>query len=214
MNAVLNDGAMRAGFAALKEGVTELEVGQAIRDFYAANGATTQFISICFGENGAFPHHHTGDRKLKANEAVLIDIGGRKDGYPSDMTRVGVFGETPEGFDEIHGVAGARGPGGASPPPGRASPPRRSTRPRATSSPPPAMAISSCTAPATASASTSTSRPTSPARRKRSCRKATSSRSSRASTCRAASASGWKRSSSCAAAAPRCFRTCRAMRSA
>lgn len=104
MNAVLNDGAMRAGFAALKVGVTELEVAQAVRDFYAANGAKAEFTSVCFGENGAFPHHHTGSRKLKANEAVLIDIGGRKDGYPSDMTRVGVFGETPEGFDEVHGV--------------------------------------------------------------------------------------------------------------
>jgi len=104
MNAVLNDGAMKAGFAALREGVTELEVGKAIRDFYAANGATGEFVSVCFGENGAFPHHHTGDRKLKANEAVLIDIGGRKEGYPSDMTRVGVFGDKPEGFDEVHGV--------------------------------------------------------------------------------------------------------------
>lgn len=104
MNALLNDGAMRAGFAALREGVTELEVAQAIRDFYAANGAKAEFTSVCFGENGAFPHHHTGDRKLKANEAVLIDIGGRKDGYPSDMTRVGVFGDKPEGFDEVHGV--------------------------------------------------------------------------------------------------------------
>lgn len=104
MNAVLNDGAMRAGFAALKPGVTELEVAQAIRDHYIANGAKPEFTSVCFGENGAFPHHHTGERKLKANEAVLIDIGGRKDGYPSDMTRVGIFGETPEGFDEVHAV--------------------------------------------------------------------------------------------------------------
>jgi len=104
MNAVLNDGAMRAGFASLKEGITELEVGQVIRDYYIANGAKPEFVSVCFGENGAFPHHHTGDRKLKRNEAVLIDIGGRKDDYPSDMTRVGVYGERPEGFDEVHGV--------------------------------------------------------------------------------------------------------------
>jgi Xaa-Pro aminopeptidase len=104
MNAVLNDGAMKAGFAALKPGVTELEVGQAIRDYYLANGAKPEFVSVCFGENGAFPHHHTGSRMLKANEAVLIDIGGRKDGYPSDMTRVAVIGEKPEGFDEVVGV--------------------------------------------------------------------------------------------------------------
>lgn len=104
MNAMLNDGAMQAGFAALRPGVTELEVGQAIRDFYLANGARPEFVSVCFGENGAFPHHTTGNRMLKANEAVLIDIGGRKDGYPSDMTRVGVVGQAPEGFDEVVAV--------------------------------------------------------------------------------------------------------------
>ncbi|HTV70421.1 MAG TPA: Xaa-Pro peptidase family protein [Rhizobiaceae bacterium] len=103
-NAVMNDGAMRAGFAALKPGITEKEVGQAIRAFYAENGAVGEFVSVCFGENGAFPHHHTGTRKLGANEAVLIDIGGRKDGYPSDMTRVGVFGDAPQDFDKVHGV--------------------------------------------------------------------------------------------------------------
>jgi len=35
MNAVLNDGAMKAGFAALKEGVTELQVAKAIRDKFS-----------------------------------------------------------------------------------------------------------------------------------------------------------------------------------
>jgi Xaa-Pro dipeptidase len=103
-NAVMNDGAMRASFAALKPGVTELDVAQAIRDDYAANGAVGEFVSVCFGENGAFPHHHTGARRLGANEAVLIDIGGRKDGYPSDMTRVATIGKAPEGFDEVHSI--------------------------------------------------------------------------------------------------------------
>lgn len=103
-SAVLNDRAMEAGFKALKAGITELEVAQVIRDFYAANGATTEFCSVCFGPNGAFPHHHTGDTKLKAGDAVLIDTGGRLDGYPSDMTRIGYFGTEPEGFAEVHAV--------------------------------------------------------------------------------------------------------------
>jgi Xaa-Pro dipeptidase len=101
---VLNDGAMAAGFAALKAGITEVEVAEAIANFYKENGATTQFISVCFGPNGAFPHHHTGATKLKQGDAVLIDIGGRIGGYPSDMTRVGYFGSKPEGFDEIHSI--------------------------------------------------------------------------------------------------------------
>lgn len=101
---VINDGAMRAGFAALKPGVTELEVAGAIRAYYAAQGATPVFTSICFGANGAFPHHHTGDTVLKAGDAVLIDIGGRKNGYPSDMTRVAHMGPPTAEFETVHGV--------------------------------------------------------------------------------------------------------------
>jgi len=103
-NAELNDRAMAAGFAALREGITEIEVATVIRDFYKAHGATTEFCSVCFGANGAFPHHHTGATQLKRGDAVLIDTGGRIDGYPSDMTRVGYFGMVPEGFAEVHAV--------------------------------------------------------------------------------------------------------------
>ena len=103
-SAVLNDAAMAAGFAALKPGITELEIANTIRDFYKANGATPEFTSVCFGPNGAFPHHHTGDTQLKSGDAVLIDIGGRIHGYPSDMTRVGFFGSAPEGFGQIHSI--------------------------------------------------------------------------------------------------------------
>jgi Xaa-Pro dipeptidase len=103
-NAVLNDEAMKAGFAALKPGISEIEVAETIKAFYKANGAEPEFTSVCFGPNGAFPHHHTGTTRLKANDAVLIDIGGRKDGYPSDMTRVATIGEAPEGFADVHAV--------------------------------------------------------------------------------------------------------------
>jgi Xaa-Pro dipeptidase len=101
---LLNDGAMAAGFAALKEGIAEVEVAEVIAKFYKDNGATTQFISVCFGANGAFPHHHTGATRLKAGDAVLLDIGGRINGSPSDMTRMGYFGSKPEGYDEIHDI--------------------------------------------------------------------------------------------------------------
>lgn len=106
-NALINDGAMRAAFAALKPGVTELEIGQVVRDYYKAHGALPEFVSVCFGENGAFPHHHTGETALKENDAVLIDIGGRSQGYPSDMTRVGTIGRAPDKFDAVHAVVDA-----------------------------------------------------------------------------------------------------------
>jgi Xaa-Pro dipeptidase len=103
-NALINDRAMQAAFAALKPGVTELEIDAIVRDFYRQNGARPEFTAICFGENGAFPHHTSSSRALGENEAVLIDIGGRKDGYPSDMTRVGYVGQKPADFDKVHDV--------------------------------------------------------------------------------------------------------------
>lgn len=103
-SALLNDRAAQAGFAALREGMTEREVADVIRKHYKDNGAQPEFTIVCFGANGAFPHHHTGETKLKAGDAVLIDTGCRLNGYPSDMTRVGYFGGKPEGYDDVQQV--------------------------------------------------------------------------------------------------------------
>ncbi|MDA8942126.1 Xaa-Pro peptidase family protein [bacterium] len=103
-NALIDDRAMRAGFAAIREGVTELEIGEAINNHFISEGAKPQFCIVGSGPNGAFPHHHTGDRKVEYGDAVLIDIGGRKGTFPSDMTRMSVLGEPPEDYLEIHAI--------------------------------------------------------------------------------------------------------------
>lgn len=93
--AALNDRAMAAGFAALRAGITEAEVADAIHAVYAADGARPAFTIVAFGANGAFPHHHTGSAALTRETPVLIDTGCILDGYPSDMTRSAWFGDTP-----------------------------------------------------------------------------------------------------------------------
>lgn len=100
----IDDAAMKATFAYVKPGMTELEVDGFIRDFFRQQGARPEFTIVGFGENGAFPHHHSSERVLKADDTILIDIGCRIGGYPSDMTRVGYVGSKPEGFDEVHAV--------------------------------------------------------------------------------------------------------------
>jgi len=99
-----NDKAVKAAFAALKEGVTEREIVELIKAEYAAAGATMEFCSVCFGASGAFPHHTPGASQLEADMAVLIDTGCRLDGYPSDMTRCGYFGTPQEGYEEVFAV--------------------------------------------------------------------------------------------------------------
>ena len=103
-NALIDDRAMQAGFAAIKEGASELEIGEAINKHFISEGAKPQFCIVGSGPNGAFPHHHTGNRKVKKGDAVLIDIGGRKGTFPSDMTRMSVLGHPPEGYLEIHAI--------------------------------------------------------------------------------------------------------------
>ncbi len=73
----------------VKTGMTESEVAAELEKFMRARGASgPSFLTIVgFGENAANPHHETGSRKLKANDAVLMDFGCIYKGYCSDITR-------------------------------------------------------------------------------------------------------------------------------
>ena len=103
-NALVNDRAMRAAFEAIRPGRTEIEIADAIAARFEAEGARPLFMIVGSGSNGAFPHHATGDRKLAEGDAIVIDIGGRKDGFPSDMTRMAAVGHAPEGYADVHAV--------------------------------------------------------------------------------------------------------------
>ena len=100
-SARLNDGAMRAAFASLRPGITEQDVAEAAAAFFRSNDAVPVSVSVCFGENAAFPHHHSSHRVLRPNDCVLIDLCGRRGLYPSDMTRVAAIGDPPSSFLEI-----------------------------------------------------------------------------------------------------------------
>ncbi len=104
MNASIADRAMQKAFSTLKPGMTELELAGAIKEHFSSEGATPQFWIVGGGGNGAFPHHQTGGRKLEEGDAVVIDIGGRKGGFPSDITRMAVVGRPPEGYGQIHTI--------------------------------------------------------------------------------------------------------------
>src|SRR6266536_746334 len=61
----------------------------------------TLFVIVGAGPNSASPHHSPGDRVIRHGDPVVVDIGGRLDGYCSDTTRTLVVGEPPPGFVEL-----------------------------------------------------------------------------------------------------------------
>jgi Xaa-Pro aminopeptidase len=62
----------------------------------------TLFVIVGSGPNSASPHHVPGDRVIRPRDPVVVDIGGRLDGYGSDTTRTVVVGEPPAGFLEVY----------------------------------------------------------------------------------------------------------------
>ena len=79
------------------EGKTEIEIENEILIGLMRAGAGPSFRPIiAFGANSRFPHHNSGETKLKRGDIILIDWGAKCDGYCSDHTRCFFFGENPE----------------------------------------------------------------------------------------------------------------------
>ena len=106
-NARIADLAQQALRAALRPGITERELADTARAAFRAEGAVPEFTIIGAGANGAFPHHHTGETVVKPGDAIVCDIGGRKQGYYSDITRMAICGPAPEGYAAVHAVVDA-----------------------------------------------------------------------------------------------------------
>jgi len=116
------DQAMRDAWAACRVGATEREIAEAASASFARSGSQEAlFTSVASGPNSAFPHHRFTDRRLRAGDPITLDLGGRLDGYASDLTRVAFLGAPTARHLEVHrtvdaavtaGMAAAR-PGAA-----------------------------------------------------------------------------------------------------
>ena len=98
------DLAVVAAQRACPAGASELQIADAAATVFRANGCEALFTIAASGPNGAYPHHHTGARTLTAGDPVVIDIGGRLDGYVSDITRMAHLGAPSERYLEVHGI--------------------------------------------------------------------------------------------------------------
>ncbi len=80
----------------IKPGITEKEIALEMEWFVRKNNTEMSFSTIvAFGKNSAFPHHKTGNDRLKNNDTILLDFGVKYENYCSDMTRTIFLGISP-----------------------------------------------------------------------------------------------------------------------
>jgi Xaa-Pro aminopeptidase len=89
------------------EGATERELAARLSAALRAEGLDAPFASVAAGAHAAFPHHVPGDRVVARGDGVLMDFGGRWQGYLSDVTRTVAVGEAPARLREVHAAVAA-----------------------------------------------------------------------------------------------------------
>lgn len=101
----INDRTMERVVELLKEKkYSEIEFGKLIPSlFEKENTFEVSFSPVaCYGANTAIPHHELSNDLPKDGVAILVDMGGRTNGYCSDMTRSFFYGEPPAEYVKIH----------------------------------------------------------------------------------------------------------------
>lgn len=99
------DRAMLAITAEPLAGRVEAEVSRRIRELLLQAGHDEAgFAIVASGPNSASPHHTAGTRRIGAGDAIVIDIGGSRDGYMSDTSRTAFVGDPPDEFLALYDV--------------------------------------------------------------------------------------------------------------
>lgn len=69
-------------------GRSEANVAREVRERLVDEGHDeAAFAIVASGPNAASPHHEAGDRRIAGGDAIVLDIGGVRQGYCSDTTR-------------------------------------------------------------------------------------------------------------------------------
>lgn len=91
-SSAVNDQVVHAAISALREGVRENELATLVNREYIARGADCEGTQlVCFGPNGADPHHSGDSTPLKPGDSVIFDIFTPISRYWCDMTRTVFF---------------------------------------------------------------------------------------------------------------------------
>ncbi len=88
----------------MEPGVSEYDIQLDLEFFIRRHGAEIAFDPIVVsGPNSARPHGKATEKKLDVGDFVTIDLGAKKNGYCSDITRTFVIGKADDRHREIYG---------------------------------------------------------------------------------------------------------------
>lgn len=100
----LNDEAVRRLIGTIREGDRESDLAGRYIQIGKELGAKGYSFPplICFGANGAEPHHDTDDTSLREGDMIILDVGLDAGGYMSDMTRTVILGKATSEQREVY----------------------------------------------------------------------------------------------------------------
>ena len=92
--------------ASLHEGATEKEMQALYNEIALELGAEGPSFTplVCFGANGAEPHHDSDGTRLRPGDTVIMDVGLLWKRYCSDMTRTVQFGPVSDEQKRVHDI--------------------------------------------------------------------------------------------------------------
>ena len=105
----LSERALERLLPELAAGQSELEIAARLTKLLEEEGSESHAFGplVQSGPNSALPHGAPSERRLGAGEPLLIDYGGRKHGYPADITRTLFVGEPEPELARIFAVVSA-----------------------------------------------------------------------------------------------------------
>ncbi len=100
----LSEEALSAVLGETEPGMTERAIKARLSEALRAHGSEGEAFGalVQTGPNSALPHGGVSDRKLGEGEFLLIDFGGKADGYPADITRTFCLGTPSEEMRRMH----------------------------------------------------------------------------------------------------------------
>ncbi len=102
----LTEGVLAEVAGSLAPGQMERDIAWQIESAIRERGAEAVSFPpiVASGPNGALPHAVPGERRIRAGDAVILDIGSRLNHYCSDLTRTWMAGAPEPRLREIYQV--------------------------------------------------------------------------------------------------------------